>query len=148
MVDCAIEKFFKKLLTNQKSYDIINISNKERGVCTMEKKITKREMFTKIREVVVDNADMVDFIDHEIALLDKKSTSKKPTKTQEANEGLKTVILSVLTTDGKTASEVLTASDEFAGLSNQKISSLLNALVKDGKVVKETDNRKSVFKLA
>lgn len=114
----------------------------------MEKKITKKEMFTKIREAVVDNADMVEFIDHEIALLDKKSASKKPTKTQEANEGLKTVILSVLTADGKTASEVLAASDEFAGLSNQKISSLLNALVKDGKVVKETDNRKSVFKLA
>ena len=114
----------------------------------MEKKITKKEMFTKIREAVVDNADMVEFIDHEIALLDKKSASKKPTKTQEANEGLKTVILSVLTADGKTASEVLAASNEFAGLSNQKISSLLNALVKDGKVVKETDNRKSVFKLA
>lgn len=112
----------------------------------MEKKITKKEMFTKIREVVVDNADMVDFIDHEIELLDKKSASKKPTKTQEANEGLKTVILSVLTAEGMTASEVLASSDEFAGLSNQKISALLNALAKDGKIVKDTDNKKSIFK--
>ena len=111
----------------------------------MEKKITKKEMFTKIREVVVDNANMVDFIDHEIELLDKKSASK-PTKTQEANEGLKTVILSVLTAEGMTASEILASSDEFAGLSNQKISALLNALAKDGKIVKDTDNKKSIFK--
>ena len=114
----------------------------------MEKKITKKEMFTKIREAVVDNADMVEFIDHEIALLDKKSASKKPTKTQEANEGLKTVILSVLTADGKTASEVLAASDEFAGLSNQKITALLRQLVLDGSVTKITDSKKTLFKLA
>ena len=114
----------------------------------MEKKITKKEMFTMIREVVVDNEDMVKFIDHEIELLDKKSASKKPTATQIANEGLKDVILTVLTTEGMTASEVLNASDKFAGLSNQKISTLLNQLAKDGKIVKDTDSKKSIFKLA
>ena len=114
----------------------------------MEKKITKREMFTSIREVVADNADMVAFIDHEIELLDKKSSSKKPTATQVANEGLKTTILTVLTDEGKTASEVLASSTEFSGLSNQKISALLKQLVEEGKVVKETDSKKSVFRLA
>ena len=114
----------------------------------MEKKITKKEMFTMIREAVVDNEDMVKFIDHEIDLLNKKSGSKKPTATQVANEGLKATILSVLTAEGKTASEVLALSDEFAGLSNQKISALLNQLAKDGKIVKSTDGKKSVFKVA
>ena len=114
----------------------------------MEKKITKKEMFAKIREVVADNQDMVDFIDHEIELLSKKSSSKKPTKTQEANKGLKEVILTVLTDEGMTASEVLASSDEFAGMSNQKISALLKQLVDEGKVIKSTDARKSVFKLA
>lgn len=114
----------------------------------MEKKITKKEMFGMIREVVADNADMVAFIDHEIELLSKKAGSKKPTATQIANEGIKEDILSVLTAEGMTASEVLGASDAFEGLSNQKISSLLNALVKEGKVVKDSDKKKSIFKLA
>lgn len=114
----------------------------------MEKKITKKEMFTLIRAEVADNADMVAFIDHEIELLNKKSGSKKPTATQVANEGLKDIILGVLDTEGMTVSEVLAASDDFAGLSNQKISALLKQLKDEGKVVKETDKRKSVFKLA
>ena len=105
-------------------------------------------MFTLIRAEVADNADMVAFIDHEIELLNKKSGSKKPTATQVANEGLKDIILGVLDTEGMTVSEVLAASDDFAGLSNQKISALLKQLKDEGKVVKETDKRKSVFKLA
>ena len=121
---------------------------KERGVYFMEKKITKNEMFAQIREVVADNADMVAFIDHEIELLSKKSGSKKPTATQVANEGTKATILTVLTAEGMTASEVLASSEEFTGMSNQKISALLNALVKEGKVVKNTEGKKSVFALA
>lgn len=114
----------------------------------MEKKITKKEMFAQIREVVADNADMVAFIDHEIELLSKKSGSKKPTATQVANEGLKDVILKVLEgSDGMTASEVLNADAEFDGMSNQKISALLRQLVLDGKVEKFSDKKKTLFKL-
>ena len=119
------------------------------GISIMEKKITKREMFAQIREVVADNADMVAFIDHEIELLSKKSGSKKPTATQIANEGLKATILTVLEgSEGMTASEVLAGSDEFAGLSNQKITALLRQLVLDGSVTKITDSKKTLFKLA
>ena len=112
----------------------------------MEKKITKKEMFTMIREVVADNADMVAFIDHEIDLLNKKAGSKKLTANQIANEAIKEDILSVLTVEGMTASAVLASSDKFSGLSNQKIATLLNQLVKDGKIGKSTDGKKSVFK--
>ena len=119
------------------------------GISIMEKKITKKEMFAQIREVVTDNADMVAFIDHEIELLSKKSGSKKPTATQIANEGLKATILTVLEgSEGMTASEVLASSDEFAGLSNQKITALLRQLVLDGSVTKITDSKKTLFKLA
>ena len=114
----------------------------------MEKKITKKEMFAQIREIVADNADMVAFIDHEIELLNKKSSAKKPTATQVANEGIKDTILDVLGTDGMTVSEVIAASDDLAGLSNQKVSALLKQLVTEGKVVKGTDKKKSVFTLA
>ena len=113
----------------------------------MEKKITKKEMFTQIMGVLTDEAQ-IDFLKHEIELLDKKSASKKPTKTQEMNEGLKETILTVLSDKGMTASEVLASSTEFSGLSNQKIAALLSQLVKEGKVIKNTDKKKSVFTLA
>ena len=113
----------------------------------MEKKITKAQMFAQIREVVADHDDMVEFIDHELELLAKKSASKKPTKTQEQNEVLKADIVEVLRTfeNGATASEVLGASEKFAGLSNQKISTMLNQLVKVGTVEKTTDKKRSIF---
>lgn len=113
----------------------------------MEKKMTKKEMFTQIMGVLTDEVQ-IDFLKHEIELLDKKSASKKPTKTQEMNEGLKTTILTVLSDEGMTASEVLASSTEFTGLSNQKITALLGQLVKEGKVIKNTDKKKSVFTLA
>ncbi len=115
----------------------------------MEKKITKREMFAMIRERVADDTKMVAFLDHEIELLSKKSGSKKPTATQVANEGLKSAILTVLNgSEGMTASEVLASSEDFAGLSNQKITALLRQLVLDGSVTKFTEGKKSLFKLA
>ena len=117
----------------------------------MEKKITKVERFNQLKAIteVAENADLVAFIDHEIELLSKKSGSKKPTATQIANEGLKATILTVLEgSEGMTASEVLAGSDEFAGLSNQKITALLRQLVLDGSVTKVTDSKKTLFKLA
>ena len=115
----------------------------------MEKKITKAQMFTAIRAKVIDNEEMVSFLDHEIELLAKKSASKKPTKTQEENEGIKDTIVSVLADfdEGATVSEIIKADNSLGGFSNQKISSLVNQLVKDGKVKKEIDKNKSLFSL-
>jgi hypothetical protein len=116
----------------------------------MEKKITKKEMFTMIKEVegVASNPDMVSFIDHEIELLNNRNSNKKPTKTQIENEDLKEIVLGTLNAEGMTASEVLASSLDFSGMSNQKISSLLNALVKEEKVVKFKDKKRTLFKIA
>ena len=115
-----------------------------------QNKITKAQMFNMIKAVpeVAENADMVAFIDHELELLAKKSANKKPTKVQEQNEVLKVTVTEVLEqfADGATASEVLKADDAFAGLSNQKIASILNSLVKDGVIDKVTEKGKSIFK--
>lgn len=113
----------------------------------MEKKITKREMFAKIREVVINDADMVSFIDHEIELLNKKASAKKPTKAQKENLALMDKVVEVLAKfpNGATASEVLNASAEFDGMSNQKISALLKKCVEVGTVEKKTDKKKSIF---
>ncbi len=116
----------------------------------MEKKITKVQMFAQIREAVADNADMVEFIDHEIELLNKKSANKKPTKAQAENEVLKDKIVEVLGTldGGATATEILNADEAFTGMSNQKITSMLKLLKDEGRVVKTVDKKKSIFSIA
>ena len=43
----------------------------------MEKKMTKKEMFSMIKGILADNAEVVAFCESEIALLEKKSASKK-----------------------------------------------------------------------
>ena len=118
----------------------------------MEKKITKVDRFNQLMALdeVKANADLMAFCEHEIDLLQKKSSSKKPTKAQEENEVLKGKIVEVLGTfeNGATVSEILGASEDFSGMSNQKISALVRQLVLDGTVVKTTDKKKSIFSVA
>ena len=115
----------------------------------MANKITKKEMFTMIKAQVKDNAEMVAFIDHEIELLDKKASNKKATKTQEANIGIKSTILTVLEgAKPMTVTEMQGASAELGELSNQKVSALVRQLVEAGKVVKTIDKKVSRFSLA
>lgn len=111
----------------------------------MEKKMTKVEMFNAIKEVVADNKEMVTFIEHEIELLQKKSSNRKPTKTQEENKSLKNEILSVLTDEGMTVTEIQKSSEILGNVSNQKVSALLRQLVEVGTVEKTTDKKKSLF---
>ena len=115
----------------------------------MTNKMTKKDMFNAIKAVegVAMNEDMVAFIDHEIELLDKKSSNKKATKTQEENVGIKEEIKSVLTLEGATVTEIQGKSDKLAGLSNQRISALLRQMIASGEVVKSTDKKKSYFAL-
>ena len=118
----------------------------------MEKKITKVDRFNQLMALdeVKANADLVAFCEHEIELLQKKSASKKPSKKNEENEVLKTKIVEVLGTfeNGATVSEILGASEDFSGMSNQKISALVRQLVLHGTVVKTTDKKKSIFSVA
>ena len=68
-------------------------------VLTMTKKLTKREMFEVIAKTIevmeVENKpEMLNFIEHEIELLNKKSSKSGQTKTQKENEILKEQLLS------------------------------------------------------
>ena len=102
--------------------------------------MTKREMFAAIREVVVDNAEMVAFIDHEVELLVKKSSAeRKPTKVQLENAHYKEIILAYLTETGaaRCIKELQAEIPEISGLSNQRVTHLMTALINEGKVTKE-----------
>lgn len=102
--------------------------------------MTKREMFAAIREVVIDNAEMVAFIDHEVELLVKKSSAeRKPTKVQLENTHFKEVILAYLIEMGtaRCIKELQAGIPEISELSNQRVTHLMTALVDDKKVTKE-----------
>ena len=118
----------------------------------MTKKITKRDRFNQLLAIaeVKENPALVEFIKHELELLEKKNSSdKKPTATQIENEGIKEVILDTLSADkGLTITEMQKSNAELADLSNQKISALIRQLIADNLVVKEEIKRKAYFKLA
>ena len=118
----------------------------------MEKKMTKKEYFAVLAEVVA-NSDMENkegalaFIAHEVELLEKKSAKSGQTKTQKENAEILVKIKAELAEIGKavTITELQAASAEMAQYSNQKLSALLKKLVESGEVVKTTEKKKSYF---
>lgn len=114
----------------------------------MTNKMTKVQMFNAIKEVEGLTPAMVEFIDHEIELLNNKSANKKATKTQEENVEIKAVIKSVLTAEGATVTEIQSKNEVLSNLSNQRVSALLRQLVEAGEAVKTTDKKKSYFAAA
>ena len=114
-----------------------------------EKKITKRERFNALLNIPAVQADpgMVEFIEHEIDLLNRKnSTEKKPTAQQVANETTKQAILDGMEPNRLyTVTEIIKEIPECAELSNQKVSALLRLLKDECKVIKTEDKRKSYF---
>lgn len=117
------------------------------------KKITKRDNFNKlltIREVAEDT-QLVEFINHELELLDRKSASHSTAKTanQKANEEIKTKIVDALVQLGKsTISELQAGNEEMAEYSNQKLSALLKQLVDSKQVVRTMEKKKAYFEVA
>lgn len=114
------------------------------------KRVTKREYFSRLIEIVegvaVDNsAEIVDFLNHEIELLSKKSNVK--TKTQKENEVLVERVFDALVAIERpvTVSELQAADAEIGDMSNQKVSALLKKLVDTDRVVKTVDKKKSYF---
>ena len=114
-----------------------------------EKKMTKREMFESLLKLSAVQADpkMVEFIEHEIDLLNRKnSAEKKPTAQQVANETTKQAILDGMEANRLyTVTEIIKEIPECAELSNQKVSALLRLLKDECKVIKTEDKRKSYF---
>ena len=111
------------------------------------KKMTKKEYFGVLLEMVSGNEDLTNFITHEIELLDRKASKSGQTKTQKENEGIMENIVAVLAEIGKpvTITELQAANAEMAEFSNQKLSALLKKLVDSNQVVKTVDKKKSYF---
>ena len=111
--------------------------------------MTKRDYFNELKGLVANRTDLVDFIDHELELLDRKSSKSSQTKTQKENETIKEKIIVALREIARPVTvDELRASDANMGeFSNQKLSALLKQLVDTNVVVKTIDKKKSYFSI-
>lgn len=106
--------------------------------------MTKVEMFNAIKGLVADNAEMVEFIDHEIELVEKRNARKSTglTKTQRENVEIKARIVDALKeSDGLTA----TAVAETVGISLAKATALLTQLVKANEIERVKNGKAVTF---
>ena len=103
----------------------------------MANKITKKEMYTNIMNLLKDNDAIVAFCEHEIELLDKKAVKAKETaaKKRAAGDELTEAVASVLTDEFQTIADV-TAQIEGEDVTSAKVQYRLNALVKAGEAEK------------
>ena len=116
-----------------------------------DKKMTQKEMFAnaiaymKGEPTKVTPEEFVQFFEERVEVLERKNENRKPTKTQEENEVLKSQIAEVLSTEnGQTATEVLTALGDTA-LSNQKVSAMLRQMAESGTAKKVMDKKKALW---
>lgn len=118
--------------------------------------VVKNEKLTYVAALTyaIENGNLPAEIAEKLTALrtqqEKRNTAeKKPTKAQEANVGIKQVILTALEgQEAKTVSEIQTLSEELGQLSNQKVASLVRQLVDDGKLTRIEEKRKAYFRLA
>lgn len=146
-----------------KQFPLATISISQREVWqNMENKITKKEKYMLLKGIVEkssykDKAGMLDFLDHEIYLLNKKSTSKSKVDSELENE-----VLSIL----KAADHDLSVSDILShesvktytvkesgkevikNTSNQKMTAVLKKLTNDKKIIRIEDKKKAYFRIA
>lgn len=112
---------------------------------------TKKEYFAEIRAIIIDNADLVGFVDREVAQLEKKSaTPRKPTATQLENIGFKNDILIFLTDAEKPMNikEIQNGIPALADKSNQRVARLVTDLVSAKKVVRTVVKGTPYFAIA
>lgn len=123
----------------------------------MEKKLTKKEMFEKIKGVCAGNSEIVDFCNHEIELLSRKNSKSGATKTQKENEIVANMLIEELAkiSDPITITDLMNTSEIVKNytlengnnLTNQKISAIFKQLVESNKIVKVVDKKKSYFSI-
>lgn len=116
--------------------------------------MTKKETYQKLltlSEVKAD-AELVQFITHEIELLNRKNTTpKKPTATQIENSNYKNDIVEYLTENSsasKSIKELQAEIGSLAELTNQRIAHLLTDLVKNAVLKKEYVKKTPYYSIA
>ena len=119
----------------------------------MAVKKTQKELFTEAIEVfkTANRPDLVTFAEERIAVLDKKTANRKPSKAQEATANLREELVATLTAEARPMSiaDIKATIPDFADFNPQKITALLQPLVKSDKnpegVVTRTMDKKTAY---
>lgn len=122
-----------------------------------EKRITKREYFEQLAEVVA-KAEITEetkeqlkaFIGREVELLAKKSGTGKETKTQKENKALAEVVVAELSKMEKpvAVAELINASEMLGTYSTQKLTPIMRTLEKEGRIVKTVEKKRNYYTVA
>ena len=115
-----------------------------------EKKLTKREKFAMVREILeqANKTDLVEFVDHEVELLNRKnSSSGKLTPKQKENEKIKNVIVKVLLKNGggMTVTQLM-KTEELSDYSTNKLTALVTQLKNENRVIRYVEKKVKYFK--
>lgn len=116
------------------------------------KKMTKREMFTELLALAEaqGKTHLIEGVKHELELLDNRKSSTKPTKTQEANEVIKQIILDTMEIGTCYTVSEISKFEEIPedSRSSQKISALVKQLKDANLVVRSEIKGRAYFALA
>lgn len=122
----------------------------------MEKKITKREKFEMLKEIVrgdinvemtVEQAELVDFLDSQINAIDAKAEKAKARNAEKKANGdeLRDVVQAILTDEFQTI-DAIVAQIEGEEITKAKVTARLTSLVNNGIAekadVKDEEGRK------
>lgn len=124
-------------------------------------KITKKDNFVTLRNCVLENSDwfeegvadrLIEFIDHEMEQLEKRSASAKKyaKKSAKAEDDLADAIAAVLQRGegAMTIADIIAALDENYAATPQKVTYRLNKMVEAGTVTKDSVSIKEEGKVA
>ena len=118
----------------------------------MEKKMTKKEMFTLIANLNADNTEIVDFCNHEIELLERKKSNGNAKANEKMEYAVELVYNALVSVNKAVAVSELIAETDLSALANesgvvstQKVSAYLNKLVACGRVAKTVEKKKTLF---
>ena len=115
----------------------------------MEKKVTKRDYYEMLKEIVyptnadcemtVEQGELIEFIDKQIALIDSKAEKAKARNAEKKANGdeLREAVQSVLTDEFQTI-DAIVSQIEGEEITKAKITARLTSLVKNG-IAEKTD---------
>ena len=110
----------------------------------MEKKVTKRDYYEMLKEIVLNAnvegaSELVEFIDKQVGLIDAKAEKAKARNAEKKANGdeLREVVQSVLTDEFQTI-DAIVAQIEGEEITKAKVTARLTALVSNG-IAEKTD---------
>lgn len=112
-------------------------------------KITKKMRYEQLLNMadVQSNPELVEFIQHQIDLIENKKSSGAQTKLQKENADLKGAIYEAMAENTiYTITDMIKAFDFLADMTNQKVSALVRQMVDSGIVERIEDKKKTYFK--